>query len=192
MQLRKTITTIFMVPTLKIDRVKLHDNGFVNAYIKDNRKEVQYEDCIYVLFHPSNLDKFKVFLDEEYENTEDLIEDYDYEEGFVVLVYKLNPELKNDFDLIRKGRYSHTSEDFQKLFPKVIKIMRNNLHRDELSLQHRIFIKSNDLKEYWEDKIGASFSNNMEVWDGFDEKDECLDLDKLKNLFMEEKMNGSN
>lgn len=192
MQLRKTITTIFMVPTLKIDRVKLHDNGFVNAYIKDNRKEVQYEDCIYVLFHPSNLDKFKVFLDEEYERTEDLIEDYDYEEGFVVLVYKLNPELKNDFDLIRKGRYSHTSEDFQKLFPKVIKIMRNNLHRDELSLQHRIFIKSNDLKEYWEDKIGASFSNNMEVWDGFDEKDECLDLDKLKNLFMEEKMNGSN
>lgn len=192
MDIRKTITSIFMVPTLKIDRAKLHENGFINGYIKDERKDVQHENCVYVLFHPSDLDKFKVFVDGEYERTESLIEDYDYEDGFIVLVYQLNPEFKDDFYYITKGRYSHTSEAFQKLFPKVIKIVRNNLHRDELSLQHRVFIKSDDLKEYWEDKIGASFSDKMEVWDGFDEKDESLNLDKIKELLMEEKNNGSN
>ena len=90
MELKKTITSIFMVPTLKIDREKLKNNEFVNAYIKDGSRDVQYKNAIYLVFNPKDLDKFKAFLDDEYERTKAIIDEYDYEGGFVVLVYELN------------------------------------------------------------------------------------------------------
>ena len=69
MEIKRTITSIFMVPTLGINKDKLLSNNFINGYYKDIRREEQYKDSIYLLFKPSNLDKFKEFLDEEYEKT---------------------------------------------------------------------------------------------------------------------------
>jgi hypothetical protein len=182
MKLKKTITSIFIVPTLKIDRDALNDNQFINGYLKDVRRDVQYENAVYLLFKPKNLDSFRLFLDAEYERTKDVIDDYDYEDGYVVVVYKLNKKWNTDFDLVKTGAYSKTSDDFQKQFPKVIKIMKNNLHRDEVSLQFRIFRKSQDLKNLWEDKLDMEFTDDMEVWPGFSVEKEELDLDKIKDL----------
>jgi len=180
MELKKTITSIFMVPTLKIDREKLKNNEFINAYIKDGDKDVQYNNAIYLLFNPKDIDKFKVFLDEEYERTKSIIDDYDYEGGFVVLVYELNTKFKKDFGLIKMGRYSKTSPEFQALFPKVVKLDKNGMKKDEISLQYRVFNKTEDLKEYWEEKLGIEFEDSMEVWQGFIEENEILFIDKLK------------
>ena len=104
--IRKNITSIFMVPTLKIGKKKLNSNGFVNAYIKDSRRDVQYDECIYLLFHPEKLDAFREFLDEEYERTKSIVDEYDYENGFVVVVYKLDEQFKEDFQLIFNHHYS--------------------------------------------------------------------------------------
>ncbi len=101
MEIKKTITTIFMVPTLKINRDVLKDNGFINGYVKDVRKDVQYENCIYLLFKPEDIDRFKDFLDEEYERTKSIIDDYDYENGYVVLVYQLDGKFKRDFQFVK-------------------------------------------------------------------------------------------
>ena len=181
MEVKKTITSIFMVPTLKIDRVQLRDNGFLNAYIGDERKDVQHKDAVYLLFKPEDLDKFREFLDKEYERTKNVIDDYDYENGYVVVVYKLNPKWKKDFMLIREGSYSQTTEEFQKLFPQVIKAdVKRGILRDQLSLQFRVFTRSPELIEYWEKKLDVIFTDNMEVWDGFDSTKEILNLDKLK------------
>lgn len=180
-----------MVPTLKVPKDALRGNGFINAYVKDVRKEDQYDGCIYLLFKPENLDKFREFLDSEYERTKAVIEDYDYEDGFVVVVYKLDDKYKNDFVLVKQGRYSKTSKDFQKLFPKVIKITRNGLNKDEISLQYRIFNKAEDLVSFWEDKLGIDLveivGDDFEVWEGFDESKEILELDKIKDLCVTEK-----
>jgi hypothetical protein len=184
MELKKTITSIFMVPTLKIDRDRLRDNGFINAYMKDGRKDVQYENAAYLLFHPKDLDKFKEFLDDEYERTKSIIDDYDYENGFVVLVYTLNPKFKKDFDFVKSGKYSKTSKEFQAEFPRVIKIKKNGLHKDEVSLQYRVFNKTEDLKKYWEEKIGIEFDDSMEVWQGFIDERETLFIDKLKEEYV--------
>ena len=181
MKIKKTITSIFIVPTLSIGREKLGDNGFINGYIKDGRKDVQYEGCVYLLFKPENLDKFREFLDEEYERTKSIIDDYDYEDGYVVIVYMLNSKLEKDFDLIKQGKYSKTSNAFQSIFPKIVKLKRNNLYKDEISLQYRIFNKTEDLKKYWEDKFDAELDADMEVWSTFIEEDEILNLDKLKD-----------
>lgn len=180
MDIKKTITSIFIVPTLSIDKEKLADNGYINGYIKDARKEVQYEDCIYLLFKPKDLDKFRVFLDEEYERTKSIVDDYDYEDGYVVIVYKLNERLDSDIKLIKQGKYSETSKKFQEIFPKVIKITKNGLRRDEISLQYRIFNKTEDLRKFWEEKLGVELDEEMEVWSGFFEENEIMNLDKIK------------
>ena len=180
MEIKKTITSIFIVPTLSIGREKLMDNGFINGYIKDSRKEVQYEGCIYLLFKPKDLDKFKDFLDLEYERTKSIIDDYDYEDGFVVVIYMLNEKLEKDIALIKKGKYSRTSPAFQSIFPKVVKLRRNGFYKDEISLQYRIFNKTEDLKQFWEDKFGMEIDEDMEVWEGFFEENEILNIDKLK------------
>jgi hypothetical protein len=180
MELKKTITSIFIVPTLKIDRDKLKENGYLNGYMSDVRRDVQYENAVYLLFKPDNLDKFREFIDNEHERTNQLIDDYDYEDGFVVVVFTLDKKWKKDFALVREGLYSQTSKEFQESFPKIIKIIKGGLHRDEISLQYRIFRKTEDLRKYWEDRLDMEFTDDMEVWDGFDIENEVLDLDKIK------------
>lgn len=180
MEKRHTITSIFIVPTLSIDRGKLLDNGFINGYIKDNKRDTQYENAVYLLFKPIDLDKFRDFLDGEYERTKSIIDDYDYEDGYVVVVYEINPRLKDDINLIKQGKYSRTSKKFQEIFPKIVKIRKNGLHRDEVSLQYRVFNKTQDLVQFWEDKLGMELPDDVEVWHGFFEEDETLDLEKIK------------
>ena len=179
-----------MVPTLKVPKDALKGNGFINAYIRDDRRDDQYKESIYLLFKPENLDKFREFLDNEYERTKTVIEDYDYEDGFVVVVYQLNEKYKKDFTLIKQGKYSKTSSDFQKVFPKIIKIVKNGLHRDELSLQYRIFNKASDLIDFWEEKLGIDFKttvgDDFEVWSGWEEENEILELDKIKEVCVTE------
>lgn len=176
---KKTITSIFMVPTLKIDRFKLVESGFINGYVSDVKRLPAYESAVYLLFQPKDLDKFRDFLEDEYERTKDIIDEYDYEGGYVVVVYKLNPKFKKDFSLIREGLYSRTSKDFQALFPKIVKIQKDGLRRDEISLQYRIFNKTEDLIRFWEDKLGVEFDEDQEIWHAFILEDEVLDIDKI-------------
>ena len=175
MKRKNTCTTIFMVPTLKVPKDSLKNNGFINAYIDDDMSDNHYKGCVYILFRPNDIDMFKDFLDKEYQRTKKIIEDYDYEGGFVVVVYELDKKFKKDFEIIKQGMYSKTSEEFQKLFPKVIKLKKNGLHRDELSLQYRIFNKTKDLVEYWQDRVGENaWEEYYEVWTGFQEENEIL------------------
>lgn len=180
MDVKKTITSIFIVPTLKIGREKLQQHNYINGYVNDVGTDTEYEDSVYLLFKPNNIDLFRDFLQEEYERTKSIIEDYDYEDGFVVIVYQLDNKFKKDFELVKKGKYSKTSPTFQELFPKVVKIKRNGYFKDEVALQHRVFNKTDDLKQYWENKLGVDFDDEMEVWHGFDFDNEILDIEKLK------------
>ena len=180
MNIKKTVTSIFMVPTLRINREHLQENGFINAYGKDAHKDVQYTNSIYLLSRPKDLYKFKEFLDEEYARTQSIIDDYDYPDGYVVLVYQLNDKYKEDFEKVRRGEYSKTSKEFQSLFPEIVRINKDGYVREEVSLQVRIFKKDPYLKSYWEDKIDVELDEELEVWVIYDEEKETLNLDKFK------------
>jgi len=184
MKLKNTITTLFMLPTLKIGKENLTNNNFLNAYIKDADKDAQYKNAVYLLFRPESMDKFKEFLDEQYEKMKSIIDDYDYEGGFVVLVYELDKKFKKDFDLVKQGKYSKTSKQFQAAIPKMVKVKKGAFYKEEMSLQHRIFNQTEDLKQYWEDKIGVEFDDNMEVWQGWIEENEILFIEKLKEEYV--------
>ena len=36
--------------------------------------------------------------------------------------------------------------------------------------------------KFWEEKLGVTFDDEQEVWGGFFEEDEILDLDKIREL----------
>jgi hypothetical protein len=187
-ELKKTITSIFMVPTLKIDREVLKANDFLNGYSKDDTRDEHYEDACYLLFRPKNIDKFREFLDSEYDRTKDIIEDYDHKHGFVVVVYKLDPNFKGDFDKIRNSQYSKTSPEFQALFPKVVHLKVDGLARDEISLQVRIFKKTDDLRKFWEEKFQVDLMEHVEFWEGYHEKNEILNEKKLEQYLKKEEV----
>lgn len=182
MDTKKTVTSIFMVPLLKINKDNLREMGFVNAYISDSNSDIKYENAIYMLFKPKNLKDFRAFLNEEYERTTNIIDDYDYSGGFIVVVYRLNPKFINDISLIKQGLYSKTSKNFQQEFPKTIKVLSSSSLKEEISLQFRIFNKTKDMVDYWEEKLNVHFTENQEVWHSFDEEKEVLTLEKLKSF----------
>jgi hypothetical protein len=169
-----------MVKPLGIGIEKLDRMGFVNGFVRDVDHDSIYQDCVYLLFKPTDMDLFRDFIDSEYERTDNIVEDYDYKGGYVVVVYKLDPKFSKDYQLVRQGLYSKTSKDFQNIFPKVVKIVKNGKHRDEISLQYRIFNKTQDLIAFWEDKIGITLSSDQEVWEGFHEERETLNINKIK------------
>ena len=41
MDVKKTVTSIFIVPTLKLKKEYLNNNNFINGYIADLRKDIQ-------------------------------------------------------------------------------------------------------------------------------------------------------
>jgi hypothetical protein len=178
-EIRKTITHIFIVPTLGISREDRIANGFLNGYIRDDIRGIHYEDSIFLLFRPKQLDRFREFLDSEYERTKQVIDDYDHKGGFVVVVYKLDMKYAEDYNLIKQGRYSRTSPEFQKLFPKKVPITVNGVPYEEFSLQYRIFTKAKDLIDFWEEKFDLQFNEEQELWYKFKEEEEILTEEKL-------------
>lgn len=171
-----------MIPTLNIPKDKLKQSGFINGYIDDVDKEDKNHNCVYLLFLPKDLPKFQNFLEEEYERTLDVIEDYDYPKGYVVVIYKLNHKYQSNFELIKLGKYSETSKEFQNLFPIHIDIVNeyNQLITHE-SLQYKIFNKTQDLKEYWEKLLNSNLKNEFEIYEGFNLERETLNIDNIKN-----------
>lgn len=168
------ITSIFMTPTLGHSINKLKLKGYLGAYsgVKDIRED---PDAIFLLFNPDNID-FSDFLKKEYETSPYIIEDFNYENNYVVVVYGLNPLFKEDFDKVRLGKYSKTSKDFQELFPKIIDISNGDELIKSESIQYKIFNKTKDLRDYWEDKLGIKCFPDQELWDGYDAENELLKL----------------
>lgn len=171
-----------MVPTLKIPKGALMDNGFINAYVSDAGRDVQYENCIYLLFKPDDIDAFREFLDSEYERTSSIIDDYD-EDGFVIVVYQLNKEYIRDYELVKQGKYSKTSKQFQNEFPKKLKVMIDGSPKEETTLQIRVFRKTHDLIEFWENMLGVRLGKDQELWHEFDLEKETLYIKKIKENF---------
>lgn len=169
-----------MVPTLKIPRGELLGNGFINGFSKDEMKEEHYPDSVFVLFRPQSLTKFRKFLDSEYERTKSVIEDYDYPKGFVVVVYKLDPYYKEDFDLVRQSKYSKTSKEFQKEFPKTVILKTTWSESEEISLQYRVFNKTEDLALFWEKQFDVTLPKEQELWRAYEEEKETLTQSKLE------------
>lgn len=188
--MKKTVTSIFMIPPLGVSRDRLEESGFLNAYIRDVDKD-PYEgiNVVYLLFKPSDLNLFKDFLEDEYERVKEMIiEEYDHEGGFVVVVYKMDEKFKEDISLIKEGKYSKTSNAFKNRFKNTKTIVKDGKKITSETLQFRVFEKTPEMREYWENLLNITFTEDMEVWTGFDEESETLDINKVKNQLENERV----
>lgn len=179
----KTCTTIFLLPGIGHTRKDLLKYGFIGAYLDDINHSTHYENSVYVLFKPEKMEEFQKFLSNEHAKNKLILEDYDYEGGFTVIVYLFNDKFQAEYELFLQGKYSQFSSEYTKLFPKSVKVIdpEYNVEVYKTSLQHHIFTRSNLIKKYWEKKIGQKLPSDMELWSSPDMSKEVLDISLFQN-----------
>jgi hypothetical protein len=179
------ISRVFMVRTLGIGKERLEKQGFIDSFLKDQSAVIDHENCLILAFRPNNPFEFQEFLRNETSRIKSIIHHYSYEGGIEMLVYKLDPKFSQDFSLVKKGKYSKTSKEFQNLFSKCVTIKDSFGGKgEEISLQCRVFNKTTDLKKFWEDKIEVEFSEDQELWPIMSMEKETFHISRFQELMV--------
>lgn len=181
---KKTCSTIFLLPGIGLKRQSLLKQGFVSAYIDDATHDVHYENAVYLLYKPAQIEEFQTFLQAEYKRTPLLVEDYDYPGGYVVTVYKFPEDFLREYDLFLRGKYSKFRKKYIDLFPTRVEVYdsKTNSVKDKFSLQYHIFNRTNALRKFWEEKLGYEdngLPEDLEYWSIPDVKKETLNINEL-------------
>jgi hypothetical protein len=185
----KTITTIFCVPLLGIGRGLLKQNGFIDAYVDDKITNPNFDDAIYLLFRPEYPSRFRKFLNHEYLRSKLILDDYDIKDGFCIVVYRPASSHSKDIELVKQGKYSKVSKDFQSFFPFYVEIEKDGIIRKEKSLQQRVFNKDTSLLDYCITNNIQNYIKNDEYWYSYDVMNDSLTEDVLSN-FNKERIKG--
>jgi len=177
---KKNCTTIFLLPSIGHTRQELLKYGFLAAYLDDINHEVHYEEVIYCLFKPEHTGLFQQFLEKEYAKGTRIVEDYAYEGGYIVVVYKIPVIYFREYELFLEGKYSQFSPEYINLFPTEVFIDGPHGKVLQHSLHYHIFNRTRDIREYWEKKVGQKLPDDMEMWSSPDLEKEVLDITLFK------------
>lgn len=179
-----TISNIFIVPIFKIDRNSMIANGFINSYLYNTEKNFDYEDFhIHMVYHPSDMDMFNKFVEIEKIRLGKLfVDEYDYEDGYSVLVYKVPEDLNYGVNLILEGKYSKLDKHYMNHLPNIITVRkRTGVTSTETSLSHLIYTKDPLLRKMWESILNTGLPEDSEVWERRTKDEETLYIDRIKN-----------
>lgn len=163
-----TNTTLFLLPITGNIAMDLKQYGFLNAYIQDELKSEQYENCVICLFQPKDIVDFDMFVEEEKLTKVNVVDEYDYPGGFSVIVYSLGKEYESDIEKIMEGKYSKTSRRYKQLIPERLKLMQGK------TIQHMVFEKSPVLKKELEKLYDIEIPEDIDYWEMFDKSQEIL------------------
>lgn len=188
--MKKTVTSLFLVPLTGVSKPVLTQQNYINGYSEFNGEHLDYEPhVVYLLFRPKSPVSLQAFIDREYRHQTGLIDDFNLQDGYVVLVYKLKEEFNEDCELVKLGKYSKTSEKYQKCFPDTMIINEGKPNQKrKRTIQRMVFDKDFALLSYWQDKIETNviYDKNMEVWNTFEIERETLDIDEVINIIKQE------
>lgn len=179
-----TNATYFIMPIFKVPIIKLDEYGFVNTYLYDKNRPDTEPDAktIYALFRPNEeqLIELQKQID-DWDNNGFLIGDYDYQDGYVVVMLRFPDKYREQYKLFMKGAYSKFSEEYKDEIPKKVSIIKpsDGLPYEGDSLQYLIMNKRVKLKNYWEDQTGIELTKDMEYWSKPTISYETLDIDKV-------------
>ncbi len=185
-------TSTFLLPAFGVRIQNWFKFGFVNAYLSDiNREKTNDKDIhLYLLFKPNDKQKAELNkkisdLSESDINKTDYIEDYDYEEGYIVLVLKFPEKYRKDYNRFLKGKYSYFSEEYRNLFTEdqMVEFINENDKVEKLaskSFQWLVINRDPRMKKFTEKKYDIQLSPEDEVYHLYVEEKETLDVDKLK------------
>ncbi len=204
---KKVITNesaYFLLPVFGIKAADLVDMGFINSYLSDqNREKVNETDIhIYLLFKPSKEKKeiqdkygFSSFeerteydrfteklelLEQKDINKDVLLEDYDYEEGYTVLVFKFPERFREDYNTFLRGKYSKFSPEYIEKMPKT----KKKALKDEIlvgeSMQMMVINKNSLILQYLEKKYAVDLSSWEEYWQIYSPEKETLNIENFE------------
>lgn len=166
-------SSLFMLrPTTELGITEWSDYGLINSYLEDELSDYK-GDYLFVVCKPKDINLFQVLVQLEEEKL-NFIEDYDYGGGYVVLVYTIPEELKEDFEKFKRGEYSKLSPKFKNLHDRTVLI--NSI--EVPSLQFLIMYKDPDFKREMEEYLGVEMSKDQELWSVPGER-EILSIEKL-------------
>lgn len=175
----KTNTTLFLVPALEIPEHILKQMGFVNSFLVDKNKSYNKKDKtikVVCLFKPRAKAMFASHL-EDLDEEGLVLDEYDYPEGHVVVVFKFPERYRKDYELFMQGKYSKFSSEFKKIFPE-----KNRSYEDgkfDYTLHFHIFKRTPGMREFIEDDLGIEIDRedkSFEYWGIPDSKREELDI----------------
>lgn len=164
-----TNTSYFILPLFKVPLMKLDEYGFVNSFLYDKNKADNLPNgkTIYILFRPNEAQKVPLQKQiEDWETNGFFIEDYDYSDGYVVVILRFPDKYKDQYKLFLQGRYSEFSEDYKNEIPRKVSVIlpsTGELYEDD-SLQFLIINKRIRLKNYWKDQTDFDLGPEDEYW----------------------------
>ncbi len=188
-----TDTSRFLLPCFGIPFKRLEELGFLNSYLYDkNREKVNDKDIhIYLLFKPSGNQLY--LLQKKIEDFESkdkhnivLLEDYDYDHGYIVIVFKFPERFRKDYNLFLQGKYSQFSDEFKDFFPEQREVNFESETLRGKQLQWMVIHKYPKYKKLQEEKYGFSLDLAPEIYHLPIEEDETLDIDKIYEKWQQE------
>lgn len=165
--LKLTATSIFVVPILKLSLKDLWKHGFENAYIKDELRDTDYQNAVFLLFRPMNQEEFNEFVEKERERKY-LIDEYDYPDGWIMLVYRFHEQWQEDINTIMTGKFSEVGEPFKREIPRNTSVGGGNT---VMTLPHHIFGKTQYLKSFWKKLYDLDLTDLDEHWHYYPERE---------------------
>lgn len=184
-----TKTSTFLLPMLGMYHYnKPLSNYFVNCYLDDLSLDHDYRRPLFLLLKSSNilnlnwldfytsLKKLDTFVYDYYVGT------LSNNKHLYMLVFETPEKWKSDYYLFKRGRYSKFSEEYKKLFPKIIK---NLFQKNVESLAYGVIHKTEKLKKEVEEilKLEKGFVDSLEeIWDLPRKEEEYFGINKNENI----------
>lgn len=165
---KATTSTILLLPTIGKNRRRLLKYGFLNAYLDDKDYDIHYEEALYLLFKPEPSEKISELV--SFERQDSLfLDEYDYEGGYVVVVYAMQKKYLPEYKLFLEGKYSKFSQEYKDSFAKMLDVRNKEtgIVEKKISLQYHIMNRTDTLKDMREKEFNikmAEFGPDMEYW----------------------------
>lgn len=165
--LKKNISRLFLVPTLGIPKEYLEAAGIVNSFLIDSEEnnEPLEDNKLFVLFKITDREYFNSLLDVvRTKNIAIILEERDYPDDYVLIVFKLKEGLEEDYIKIVEGKYSKTSVAFRNRIPKEVVLQTTSGRQTIKTTQHRFFDKDEDMRKLIEKEYGVTLDQEDELW----------------------------
>lgn len=169
---------LFLLRPLDLQRNVLKELGFIESYLKDaDNTTSSVENPIFLLFKPEQFEKLESFIREQYDRKDEvLMEDYDYEGGYTVLLYSFPEKWKKDYKLFTYGKYSKLSKEFTELFAEKNKVQGVQIHE----MQWMIITKDENWIVAMNDILGTELTAEDELWKAVDLEKETLKINEIR------------